>query len=491
MINDEVRKLEKYEARLAHKVIKLECEQSLYIFFKLAWKVLEPSTPFLDNWHFKYLCNILQKEAERIAAKKPKTKDLIINIPPRSGKSYVCSVMFPAWCWVNWPHMRFITSSYANSLSIDLCKKTRDLIESEWYQSYWHNKFKMTSDQNTKSNYENDKRGKRFATSVSGAVTGFGADIILSDDILNPKDIVSPEQVKKANDYYDRTLYSRLDDQEVGLRVGIMQRLHEDDLTGHVLKKYVGQYEHICIPGELEGADVQPKELIKHYDKDGLFFPKRFTRKYLDNLKKAGRRFYLGQILQRPSEKEGNIFKHSYWKYYEILPDKLDEVIQSWDCAFKDDPSSSYVVGQVWGRKGSNLYLIQNRREHLGFEATKNAILSMSNQYPQARKKIIEDKANGTAIIEVLKSRLFGITPVSPTESKGARANAVSYMAECGNVYLPKNAAWLEDYETEMEAFSPSNSKLHDDQVDASTQAWYYFHKKMNTLEKYRKFVEK
>lgn len=468
------------EAKIKLLVLREEkerrlCERSYYEFFKRAWKVLEPETPLLDNWHVKYLCDLLQAEVERIAARKPKDRDIIINISPRSAKSYIVSICFAPWAWTRFPHLKFINSSHSRDLSTDHSVESRRLIQSAWYQRKWGSAFRLTSDQNVKTFYRNNRGGKRYSTSVKGGPTGHGADIVICDDLLDPKKARSEAERKTANDHYGKTLFSRLNDQTIGLRVIVMQRLHEDDPTGHVLVKNPDKYRNICIPAEFNEEDpkssnsVQPPELKKFY-KDGLFFPERFTREFLNEaLKGLGAVEYAGQYLQRPSPPEGNIFKRANWKFYDELPPKLDVVIQSWDMTFKDTDGTDYVVGFVIGRAGSGIYLIARIRRRMSFTETIRAFVSLTQTHPQARKKLIEDKANGPAVEDTLKNEIQGIKMVPPRGSKTERAHAVSYLQECGNCYLPnpEKNAWVYDFMEELEAFP--NGK-NDDQVDAYTQ---------------------
>ena len=468
--------MQKREQKIRLLIFRLEkerrrCESSYYEFFKRAWEILEPNTPLKLNWHIKYLCTVLQREVERVAAKKPKKKDLVINIPPRSAKSYLVSIMLAPWAWTRFPHLRFINSSHSSPLSIEHSRKSRQLIDSEWYQGHWGHVYSLTGDQNVKSFYENDKFGSRYATSVGGSITGHGADIIIPDDLLNPKEVASEKALEAARKHYDDELYTRLNDQEVGLRIIVMQRLHEDDTTGHVLKKWPGKYEHICIPAELDARSttVSPPGLKKYY-RNGLFFPARFSRTILDDMKTNGRRFYVGQFLQAPAEKEGNLFKRGDWKFYKELPSRFDVMIQAWDCSFKDLNTSDYVVGQVWGRKGIDCYLIAQIRKIMGVRGTIKSILILTTQYPKAGKKLIEDKANGPAVIELLEKEVAGLHPVNPKGGKTARANAVVFLVESGHVHLPDPEVypWVNDYIDEHAAFDKGT---YDDQVDATTQA--------------------
>lgn len=483
---------------------KKRCEGSYYYFFKRAWKVLEPETPLTINWHIEYLCDMLQKEVERIAAGKPKTKDIIINIAPRSGKSYIVNVMLTPWIWALHPSIKVVSSSFSMDLSTKLCLDSRRLIESDWYQGLWGHKYKLTTDMNTKQWYENDKRGMRKSTSTGAQITGSGGDIIVVDDPQDPlksDSEVSREEVKR---YYGATLYSRLNNQSIGLRLIIMQRLHEDDLTGHLLNSDPEHYTHICIPAELTD-DVLPKTLMHKYV-NGLFFPERFTRDILDQSKlpaNLGSYGYSGQMLQRPSPPEGGMFKRYWWRFWQLpgqklqpvyykdenntsieaqivdLPDKYEQIVDSWDTALEGKETSDDVVGGKWAKLGSNKYLLDQIKGKLDFPQTKKAIKQLRNSNPDTSATIIEKSSNGPAIEADLKTELPGIILI-PTgrlskEDRVKISDTVPYTAqvEAGNIYLPhpQNAPWVSDFIEEHANFPKVKQ---DGQVDQSSQAVNY-----------------
>lgn len=449
---------------------KRRYEKNYYEFFKRAWRELEPHTLLRDNWHIKYLCDLLQAEIERIARREPKTTDLVVNIPPRSLKSYIFSIMLCPWAWTRFPHLKFINSSHSQKLAIDHCVEGRDLINSDWYQCHWGHIFQLSSDQNVKSHYKNTKGGARMAFSVGAPPTGKGADAIVADDLQDPDNAESETERENANKHFDDTLSNRLNDQEIGIIAVVMQRLHEDDVTGHVLKKSPDSYRKICLPAEYDEEMISPTELKRFYE-EGLFFKARFTPRFLTKLKeKMSSRAVAGQYGQRPAAAEGNIIKQSWWKFYlrHELPGDLKQGI-SWDMTFKEKKENDWVVGLVGGKKDGKLYILGRLRRHMGFTETLRAVVEMMGLYPNARRMWIEDKANGPAIINALKSHVPGLIAVNPKGSKTERAHASSYAIESGNVLLPnpKEEPWVEEFIEECSAFP--NGK-HDDQVDALTQ---------------------
>jgi predicted phage terminase large subunit-like protein len=293
------------------------------------------------------------------------------------------------------------------------------------------------------------------------------------DDPQNPKMAFSEAERKTSIDFFNFTLSTRLNNPATGLFIIIMQRLHEEDLSGHLLSTNKNGYKHICIPAILSD-NVKPDEIKKYY-KDELFFPGRFTKEYLEKIKtQLGSYQYAGQMLQRSSPAEGGILKRQYWQYYDRSEiTKFDRVLLSVDCTFKDLSTSDYVVIQAWGAIRPNKYLIKQYRGKWGFQKTSEMIM-LAREECKPSGIYIEDKANGSAIIETLKKNISGIIAVTPHESKFARAMATQPQLEAGNIYLPRNEQYTEDFVEECANFP--NAK-HDDMVDCFSQAIYVFQK--------------
>lgn len=439
--------------------------RSLSEFVRQGWSILEPRTRFIEGFHISAICEHLE------AVSRNEIPQLIINIPPGHAKSLLCSVFWPAWEWIDAPHRRIISAAYAQSLSTRDSVKCRRLIQSEWYQRNWSDRFALTGDQNAKQRFENTKTGYRIATSVGGTGTGERGDRLIIDDPVSATDAQSATVREATNDWWDNTMSSRLNDPATSASVIVMQRLHEDDLSGHLLAQ--GGWEHLVLPAEYEGrkyVTVLGWEDPRRYEGE-LLWPDRFTRTYLDQQKRTlGPYHYAGQYQQAPAPEGGGLFRQEWLSYYLARPNSFDQVLQSWDCAFKDLSSSDYVVGQVWGRVGGDFYLLDQVRAQMSFTSTLQAIRNMSLKWPLARTKLIEDKANGTAVIDTLKRELPGIVPITPQGGKVARAYACQGYFEARNVHLPDPslAPWVLDLQAELLKFP---NAAHDDQVDALTQA--------------------
>jgi predicted phage terminase large subunit-like protein len=453
-----------------------------------AWAVIEPSTPFVPGWHIDAIIEHLE------AITNGQIRNLLLNVPPRHMKSLLVSVFWPAWEWIRWPERRWLYSSYGAQLSIRDSIKCRRLIESPWYRQRWGDRFALTSDQNTKGRFDNNRSGYRLATSVGGAATGEGGDRIVCDDPHNVQEAESDAIRKATLDWWDVVISTRVNDPKTAAKVVVMQRCHQQDLSGHLLEQ--GGWEHLCLPAEYEGP-IRPTSIgwsDPRQEHSELLWPERFGPPEIESLKVSlGSYAAAGQLQQRPSPAGGGILKRHWFRFWQPpeanlppvivrLPDgtqqsiilarlgRIDEVIQSWDCAFKDLATSDYVVGQVWGRVGAAYLLLDQVRGRLDYPSTVKAVVELSRKWPMCIAKLIEDKANGSAVIQMLSGSIPGLLPVNPEGGKVARAAAASPLIEAGNVYLPHPhyAPWVNDFIEECAAF-PNGA--HDDQVDAMTQA--------------------
>jgi len=413
--------------------------------------------------------------------------NLLINIPPRYTKSLVVTVGWPTWEWLLKPSTQYIFNSYAASLSLTHSRYRRLLIESDWYQHNWGDRYKLSVDQNTKSEFENSSRGAMLAISTGGGL-GRGGDRIVMDDPHNPRVVESDTERQAVIDHYDLTLCGRLNS-ATGSKVLVMQRLHEKDLTGHILAKEGlvkdgGQWEHI----KLEALATKPTIVIfprshreiKREINDALC-PARHTTEQFKKLQVNNPRLFAPQYQQTPTPAGGGVVEEGWWRHYQGPKEAswFDRIVLSWDMAFKDTKTSSYVVGQVWGQKGADKYLLHQVRRHMSFTETLKAFSAQCNDEKWQAflwAKIVEDKANGTAVLDTLKKKIPGLIAFDPSGmgSKEARAHAVAPEIEAGNVYLPDpdEVPWVKLYKQEW-SYVPKGEFW--DQVDATTQALLYF----------------
>lgn len=443
---------------------KYLCEERYSHFFRAAWSVIEPDTRLIWNWHLELLCDIFQEEIIRIAEKIEKTKDVVVNVPPRSLKSSVISIFLNAWAWTKFPHLKFITSSYSADLAELHALRTRMLIESDWFQGYWP--LLMRRDQNQKSAFENTSGGYRIAVGVGGSVMGMGADVLIVDDPIQPLQALSEIYIKRTKIWWDHTFQTRLNDHRFGLRIIVMQRLHEDDLTGHVLNKAPKKWRPIVIPAE-DSFPIEPENLRKHYRR-GSFFTQKFSRKVLEehrtNLGSIG---YASQMGQSPRPLDGSYFNKKWFNRYLELPDiEYPRYIQSWDLSIKDDLDSSYAVGLTFVTDGKNHYLVDVVRRKMAYRETRSAMLLAREKYPDVSLVLVEDKANGSPIINDLQNEILEIEAVSKTRGKKECAQLAAVTCEKGLVIIPEGDVG-DEFIRELLAFPNSR---YDDQVDAFCQ---------------------
>lgn len=457
---------------------------SLREFTRAAWPIVEPATPFKPNWHIDAVCDHLE------ACRAREIRRLVINIPPRHMKSLNVSVLWPVWWWTTEPWIRFLTASYAEKLATRDAVKSRRIIDSGWYRARWGHVFLLLRDQNQKARYENDQTGHRIATSVGGTGTGEGGDVIVIDDPHKADEVESDVERENVLDWHDGTISTRFNDPATGVEVLVMQRLHEQDLTGHVLDR--GGWEHLCLPAEYEPSHpfVWPDD--PRSEPGELLWPGHFGTGELAELKlDLGSYRAAGQLQQRPAPAEGGIFKLAGLRYFNPAfleppsPLTFTRIVQSWDTAFKEKQTSDYVAGALWGVHGANRYLLAVDRARRSLTDTKRAIRSLyaytEQTYPLLPHSVlIENKANGVDIIAELRYELAGIVPVNPQGDKVQRAHAVSPIWESGNVYVPgfarsdgvgydpaRTPGWVQEWIGEHTGF-PNGA--HDDQVDTTTQ---------------------
>ena len=406
-------------------------------------------------------------------------KRLIINVPPRHMKSISVAVALPAWTWATQPHKKFLYASYASSLSIRDSTKCRRLIDSLWYKAHFGDKFRLTDDQNQKQRFENDKTGYRIATSVGGALTGDGGDIICIDDPHNSVEADSSKVREGVLEWWDQAMQTRLNDPKTGAFVIIMQRLHEQDLTGHILANQLeGEWDHLMLPARYEvGAPNPMRSSLGFTDprtQEGeLLWPDRMDEKTLKTLERSlGSYAAAGQLQQRPSPKGGGILKASWWVPWEKeeLPE-VTYVIQSWDTAFETKESSSYSARTTWGIFKHNghdcLIVLEAWYDKVTYpELRKLAQEAYNDWEPDA--VLIEKKASGASLLQDLRMAGVPVLAYSPDRDKVARAHASSALLEDGRIYYPKRK-WAEDLISICAAFPAAKN---DDIVDTCTQAW-------------------
>lgn len=408
------------------------CRRNFFYFVKHFWDVIIPESP-IYNWHIKYLCDVFQEVIFKVNKRIPKKDDIIINIPPGTSKSTIATVMLPVWAWTIDPTIRVLTASYSASLSIDHALKSRDIVRSDKFKKFFP-EIKIKEDQDNKSHYKNTYGGERYATSVTGTVTGFHAHLIIVDDPLNPKGASSDVERESANQFMDVTLSTRKVDKAVTPTILVMQRLHENDCSGHWLKKENKKIKHICLPGELSN-DVNPPELKEQYI-NGLLDVNRLDREILDELKiNLGSYGYAGQIMQTPAPLGGGI-----WQKWLIPVDDKDFPTSllhhgtDWDLAYTEKETNSASAYVTAGMHEKKMYI-----DKIGFDWLEFPKL-MSYMKEQKSPHYIEQKASGKSAKQVLVNQGIPAVEVGVVGGdKVARATMVTPYAEAGMIYCRKS----------------------------------------------------
>lgn len=436
-------------------------------------------------------------------------RNLLINIPPRHMKSIQTAVMWPAWTWTTRPEHKWLFSSYAGSLSVRDSLKCRRLIDSDWYQERWGDKYRLTTDQNAKTLFENDKTGSRMATSTGAATTGHGGDTIVVDDPHNALEAQSEAIRESTLEWWDQAMSTRLNNPKTGSKVIVMQRLHENDLSGHVLKE--GGWEHLCLPAEYEPARIFIPTSLGFVDprqKAGeLLWNERFGEEEIATLKRSlGEYGTSGQLQQRPSPAEGGLIKRSWFKMLpadEELP-KLLFIVQSYDTAFTEKTTNDPTAHTCWGvfntMNGKAVVLLECWQEHLSYaELRKKAYDEYRSRYGDRDKPVdvvlIEEKGSGISLVQDLRRARIPVHTYNPGRAdKVARVHAVTPLLEAGLVYIPESKkrpgdfpAWTDMLINQTLMF-PNGE--HDDLVDTMTQALIYLRdSNLLTLDK-EKYVD-
>jgi len=463
---------------------------SLYDFLQMFWNEVSEDR-FKDNWHVKYLCNELEKIAWRVARNQVKENDLIINIPPGTTKTIICSIMFPAWCWSqDWYWMRFICASYSDRLALESAEKSRDLIRSDKFQALFPN-LMIKEDKDTKSNFRIVKKlpgahkrtfrtksgGNRFSTSVGGSLTGFHGHIIIIDDPLNPQQAASEKELESCNRWMEQTLPTRKTDKEVTATILVMQRLHENDPTGRALVRKKSMIKHICLPGEIRNYRdlVKPKDAVKNY-RDDLLDPVRLSWKALHDLEnELGQYGFAGQVGQNPVPPGGGMFKVDNMPVIDQFSSELVIVkkVRYWDKAATTD-DGAYTAGvKMFRLRNGKFVIVDVCRGQWGSAQRERNILNQAIADGRDTRIGIEQEpgSGGKESVQASIRNLAGYSVEAdrPTGDKVFRADPFSVQVNNGNVLLMPGK-WNDDFLHELRMFPFGTYK---DQVDAASGAFH------------------
>ena len=460
-----------------------KCRRNFSYFLRTFWDHIS-ADELQWNWHIEYLCEKLSEMARRVAKGLPRENDIIINIPPGTTKSITCSVMFPAWCWTNWHWMRFIASSYSGALAMEQAELSRELVRSDKFQKLFPD-INIKRDKDTKSNFRITKEmpdgttalgGSRFSTSVGGTLTGFHGHILIVDDPLDPNRAVSETELASANRWIDQTLSTRKIDKAVTPTVLIMQRLHQNDCTGHLMNKKKNIF-HICIPGEIRNYKhkVKPVELIDNYQ-ENLLDPKRMPEEVLTDMEEnLGQYGYAGQVGQDPTPPGGGMFKVDHFQAIDQMPAPVNVVysLRYWDKAGTEGGTGARTAGVKIHRLKSGKYLISDVKAGRWSTDQRERIIRETAEADGKNTVIYFEQEPGSGGKESAESTIKNLAGFSayadrPTGDKVYRADPYSVQVNNGNVMLLRGE-WNHEFKEEHRYFPFGTTK---DQVDAGAGAF-------------------
>ena len=441
--------------------VNAACRKDFVSFVRKCFHVLAPSAIFHMNWHICAIAYCLEQ------VRLGNIKRLIITVPPRSLKSIMCSVAFPAFVLGHDPTKRLIVVSYGADLAIKHGNDFRAVVNSVEYRAIFPG-MRISAMKNTQTEVVTTLNGFRLAISVDGALTGRGGDIIIIDDPIAALAALSQKSREHVRDWYFNTLLSRLDDKQNGAIVLVMQRLHEDDLAG-VLLRGSDEWTVLSLPAIAEQDEQIPigNGQIHFRHAGDVLHPERESRDVLKSLRaQLGAETFAAQYQQQPVAPGGAMIKRAWVRRYDQLP-KSGQIIQSWDVANKQGEENDYSVCTTWLVHENKYYLIDVLRGRFDFPTLRTKVSEHAKLH-KASHILIEDAGIGTALIQELKTAHLSVIPVKPEYDKKIRMSIQSGKFESGQVFFPKEAPWLADLEAELFAFP---SGRHDDQVDSISQA--------------------
>lgn len=439
------------ELELAKRVFKR--------FVSLMWPCLE-DVPLVPNFHLDAICDHLQ------AVHEGKTKDLIINIPFRLGKSVIVSVMYPAWVWVNDPGHKFICTSHTHKTVIDNALRMRKLISTELYQKFFPGGLKLVKD--TENYISNQWGGHRMSYSVETAVTGITGNTLIIDDPMTTATALSTADRERVQRALANDFMTRLTPPGQGRRIIVMQRLHQEDTSGHYLRQPA--FDRLIIPARWDGQHrsrtclgwVDPRTEIGQ-----SIFPAYMSDKFLDDIRiENGPQFFASQLQQTPVAADGSIIKYEWINTYKELP-TIKRITLSCDTAIKIEQANDYSVITVWGESDSGYYLLDMVRKKVEFPELKKLVAQVADKY-KPHQILVEDKASGQQIIQEFKrTTTYPIIGINPKGTKAERLNLVSGLFEAGKIFIPDQADFALDFIEELCNFPYAK---HDDIVDSVSQ---------------------
>ena len=455
------------------------------LFLMRCFLTVNPGAIFMDNWHI----DAMAYQAERIV--NGEVRRLIVNMPPRNLKSLTFNVALGAFLLGHDPRKRIFCISYGAELAAEHSAQFKAIVQSKWYQRIFP---RMRIRRMVDEEVYTTERGFRRWTSVLGAMTGMGGDVFIIDDPLKPVDALSEVKREAVNQWYINTLLSRLDNKETGIILVVMQRVHQDDLSGYLLRDSEDVYEHLELPAIAEIPKRIPLGRGRFYDwpVGEALHPAFESLETLQVLRREmGSQVFSAHYLQRPIPQGGAMLQSEWFKYYTELPERENGsyILQSWDTAAKLGLLNSFSVCTTWLVNGRDYYLLDVFRRKLTYPALRDMAIALAERY-KPRYILIEDAMTGSALADELKPKFLSATKrIKPEGDKQVRLFVESAKFEQGRVWFPKQAPWLQIFLEELLSFPDSR---HSDQVDSISQALGYKPSgwTVESLANYNKFME-
>lgn len=442
-------------------------------FVAKVFETLNGGQVFFPSVHIDLVCDHL------VRAYRGEITRLNMNLPPRNLKSMCVSIAFVAWALGHDPTLRIICVSYSDELAAKLARDCRAIMMSDWYRRIFPGT-RLSRKKSAVGDFETTRGGGRFSTSVGGSLTGRGGDIVIIDDPIKPKDAESDPIRTSVNQWFDNTLYSRLDDKRSGIFILIMQRVHVDDLVAHVQEKE--PWEHLCLPAIAEIPERYTMLDGRVFERNvgDVLHPAREPLDVLMNIKATLGSFYFqSQYQQCPVPMSGNLIKWDWFQTF-VDPPQGGWIAQSWDTAISEREGADWSVCTTWMVCDKTYYLLDVHRDRMDFPTLKKMVVDLKQLYG-ARDVLIEDTGAATGLIQQFKLEgPFRPIAIKPEGSKADRMLAQSAVIEAGNVFIPHDEAWLEDFQSELLAFPMGK---HDDQVDSMSQFLNWISRPRATIE--------
>lgn len=454
-------------------------ERCLVDFIRQSWPVIEPGTAYLHNWHVDVIAEYLE------AVSAGEITRLVINMPPRYMKSIAVTVAWPVWTWIHHPESRWLFSSYSGLLSTKHSVDRRTIIQSNWFQRRWADRFQLTSDQNVKTEYVNNKRGHMVSTSYGGSATGKGGNFIVVDDPHNPEEVLSDTIRDGHIRFFDQTLSTRLDDKKRGAIVLVMQRLHEKDLSGHLLAS--GDYVHLCLPAEVKTRTIVqlPSGKRKIRQPGDILWEERENAKDLAQARRQlGSYGYAAQYDQTPAPRGGGLFKSAWIRRWKLSDDGSRYLLEKHDGTYRSvsvdecqrvvtmdiagtekqqgtDPD--YSVLQVWDVTPTyDAILVHQWRDRCETPDTADIAVRKCRTY-DVLVVLVERNGIGLAVVQTMRRKGIAVRGIHVHKSKEVRSQTAQIRMEAGTMFFPLHASWWQEMEAELTRFPKG---AHDDQVD-------------------------